>query len=124
MAYPAKLEILGPLYQFVREHPDLFDEDEAVVRVGLLYDYNSVREFHSVPGRARGVQPPVYDVALQLANANIPFGMVVAGGGAFRSRADRERCGTVRISHRRGADPGGGVATEVARRPPAAGTFD
>jgi hypothetical protein len=96
-AYPAKPEIIGPLYRFVRENPELFDDYEAYAQVGLLYDYkaNRVRGGAAqMPQTPEKQAPAIHEICLHLANTNIPFGMVVAGSEPFDheiTRRDLER---------------------------------
>lgn len=81
-AYPAKPELIGPLYGFVRQNPELFDGYCAVARVGLLYDYKANRVRGSgqqMPQTPEQQSPPIHQICLELANANIPFGIVVSG---------------------------------------------
>jgi hypothetical protein len=85
-AYPAKVELIGSLYQFVRDNAQLFDAYEAVTQVALLYDYRASRgmfrgqEMPQTPG-ARPTE--LHEICLDLANANVPFGMVVSGSEPF-----------------------------------------
>jgi hypothetical protein len=92
-AYPARVELIGPLYKFVREYPNLFDGYEAVTEVGLLFDYRSTRVAGrglDIP-RAPTTRPlPYHDICLELANANIQFGMAVAGSEPFDHELTRE----------------------------------
>ena len=81
-AYPAKPEIIAPLYQFVRDDPELFDDYQAVTQVGLLYDYRATRLAGAgaqMPQTPEKQPVTLHEICLALANANIPFGMAVAG---------------------------------------------
>ncbi len=86
-AYPGKPEVIGPLYKFVRTYPELFDHYKPVSQVALLYDYRATRqllggyELPQTPGRKPAA---LHEICLELGNANVPFGMVVSGGGPFR----------------------------------------
>ncbi len=86
IAYPAKVELIGPLYEFVRKYPELFDDYEAVNQVGLLYDYRATRSpgsGHVMPQVPTLKPVPLHQVCLELANAQIQFGMAVAGSEPF-----------------------------------------
>jgi len=67
--YRCKVEDYAFLYQFVRKYPYLFDNYEAVEQVGVVYDARSVRH----GDRALG------EMCSGLMNANIPFGLALAG---------------------------------------------
>lgn len=59
----------APVYQFVRQNADLFDNYVPVGQIGVLYSNLAFR---------RGYQA-VYDVCRNLLNANVPFGLAIAG---------------------------------------------
>ena len=82
IAYPGKPELIGPLYKFVRDYPELFDDYEAVTDVGLLYDYGAMRTrgaAREMPQTPEKRPAQVHEICLALADANIQFGMLVAG---------------------------------------------
>lgn len=85
-AYPDNPKNFAPLYKFVRDHADLLDDYEAITQVALLYDYKASRlQGGGTPmPQTPGTKPvELHEICLELANANIPFGMVVAGGEPF-----------------------------------------
>jgi len=67
--YQADPDDYVPLYNFVRQNADLFDDYETVEQVGLLYSNRALRK------RNREVE----NVCWRLLNANIPFGLALAG---------------------------------------------
>jgi len=85
-AYPDNPKNFAPLYEFVRDYAGLFDEYEAITQAALLYDYKASR-LHGggmpMP-QTPGTKPAeLHEICLELANANIPFGMVVSGSEPF-----------------------------------------
>jgi hypothetical protein len=85
-AYPAKVELIGPLYKFVRDYPELFDEYEAFHQVALLYDYRASRGLflgQEMPQTPQGKPTGLHEICLDLANANAQFGMVISGSEPF-----------------------------------------
>jgi hypothetical protein len=67
--YDGPTEEYTPIYQFVRQNAGFFDSYEAVTQVGVVYSNLAFRKnIHTV-----------LDVCLSLTNANIPFGMAIAG---------------------------------------------
>lgn len=76
--YPPK-QAFEPLYAFVRTHRELFDDYSAFEQVGVLFTQS----------RGSGGSPyytPVKHVCAGLVNANIPFGMAVAGDELLANR--------------------------------------
>ena len=73
--YPGKVELIGPLYKFVRDNQALFDDYRPVLQVGLLYDYQRMRN---------GEPTAIQNICEELGNANVQFGLVVSGGGPYR----------------------------------------
>ncbi len=69
--YPPKEEF-EPLYAFVRKHRELFDGYEAAPQVGVLYTQNRQRI-------GNGYYRPLRHVVNALADANIPFALLIAG---------------------------------------------
>ncbi len=92
-AYPADPEKIGPLYKFVRDYPELFEGYKPLAQVGLLYDYWASRggfRGNEMPQTAGARPAALHDICLELASANIQFGMVVAGGGPFHHELQQE----------------------------------
>jgi len=67
--YDGPTEEYAPIYQFVRHNAGFFDGYEAVTQVGVVYSNLAFR---------RNIRT-IYDVCLSLTNANIPFGIAIAG---------------------------------------------
>lgn len=67
--YDAPAEAYAPLYRFVRDSPELFDDYQTLAQVGLLYSYAAVR-------RSRDA---VLQACTRLAEANISFRLLIAG---------------------------------------------
>ena len=67
-----------PFYQFVTRNAELFDDYEAVEQVGVL---------HSNPAmRKRNYEAQVHDLCWSLTNANIPYGLALAGDDWLANR--------------------------------------
>lgn len=85
-AYPDNPKNFEPLYKFVRDNAVLFDDYEAVTQIALLYDYKANRLQGGgtpMPQTPAAKPAEVHEICLELANANIPFGMVVSGSEPF-----------------------------------------
>jgi hypothetical protein len=66
--FEAPPEVVAWVFRFVDSHRELFDGYEAIRQVGLLYDL----------GRERyRWQSPVHAMVQELANANLPFGVII-----------------------------------------------
>jgi len=68
------------LYQFVREHADLFDGYESVASIGLLYSNTAFRRWHVQAEKA----------CAQMALKNVPFRLVPAGDDWMADRLRAE----------------------------------
>ena len=67
--YDGPIEEYVPIYQFVKRNKSFFDGYEAVAQVGVVYSNLAFRRnIHTI-----------LDVCLGLMNANIPFGITIAG---------------------------------------------
>ena len=67
--YDPEPEEFAPLYRFVREHANLFDDYDAVTEVAVLYSSRAFRQWHR----------DGLGVSEWLAAQNIPFDLVLAG---------------------------------------------
>ncbi len=76
--YPPK-QAFEPLYDFVRKHRELFDDYEAFQQVGVLF----TQVDQSCGGK---YYTPLKHVCAGLVNANIPFGVAVAGDELLAKR--------------------------------------
>ena len=72
--YTTPIETYLPVCRFIAQNAELFDEYEAVAQVGVLYSDRACYERHW----------EVRDACWGLLNANIPFGIAVAGGDWLR----------------------------------------
>ena len=81
-AYPAKPGIIAPLYQFLGTIQNCSMTTKQLPRsFCLLYDYRATRLAGAgaqMP-QSEKQQAALHEICLALANANIPFGMVIAG---------------------------------------------
>ena len=75
------------LYHFVRGHPELFDDHDAIASVALVFSNKAVRQYLSdqmrgghLGGQNRSApKTDLYRACLALSQANIPFRIIVAG---------------------------------------------
>lgn len=82
--YPEKKEI-EPVYSFIRDNRELFDNYEAVEQIGVLYTH--IGKGNLLSGE---YYKPLRYVCGQLVNSNIPFGTPVAGDNWLVNRIVEE----------------------------------
>ncbi len=85
--YYSKAGDYEPLYHFVRDYPELFDDYESVASVALIFSNQAVRQYlgDQLSGGHLGGQnrtAPKTDLvaaSVALAKANLPYRLIVAG---------------------------------------------
>jgi hypothetical protein len=78
--YTGPIEEYAPLYRFVRQNADLFDEYETVEQVGLLYNNRAFAATCCSRDHLRyDDHHEIHDAGLSLLDANIPYGVAIAG---------------------------------------------
>jgi len=78
--YRGPAEDYGPIYRFIREHRGLFDGQESVGQVAVLYNARAWRDGEG----------PDREISRALLEGNVPFDMVVAGDDWVPAKLTRE----------------------------------
>ncbi|MGQ9731526.1 MAG: hypothetical protein ACUVX8_09675 [Candidatus Zipacnadales bacterium] len=78
--YQSTPEDYAYLYRFVRQYAELFDDYEALSSVGLVYSNAAFR----------ANKRAAYEVCLELARANVPFRIIMAGDEWLEDRLTAE----------------------------------
>jgi len=88
--YTGPVEEYAPLYQFVKRNAQLFDDYETVEQVGLIYNNKAFAASCCFHDHLRKDHHEILDASLSLLNANIPYGIAVAGDDWLHTRLSEE----------------------------------
>ena len=89
--YTGPVEEFAPLYQFVRQNAQLFDDYETVEQVGLIFNNRAFAASCCFRDHLRyDAHHEIHDVSLSLLDANIPFGIAIAGDDWLSNRLSEE----------------------------------
>jgi hypothetical protein len=68
---------LAPVYQFIKQHADLFDDYKVVARVALVHSYEAYRK--------RYKKAKILTLIKELADLNAPFEIVISGDDILKT---------------------------------------